>query len=159
VARNINWGSRLKHGHSAHGARRREYNAWMNMKQRCSNKNAPNYERYGALGISVCARWWKSYENFLADMGPCPSGASIERKDNALGYNPNNCKWATQNEQARNKRSTISVVWNGVTMCQVDACRCAGLPLSTVRRRIHDGWAVQRALTEPVQNKFRRKVA
>lgn len=82
---------------------RKTYKAWQQMKYRCLNPNAQYYERYGGRGIKVCDRWM-SFENFLADMGICPNPSlTLERKDNNLGYEPSNCKWATNAEQQANK--------------------------------------------------------
>jgi hypothetical protein len=78
---------------------------WVSMKQRCYNKNNPNYFRYGARGIKVCDRWLESFDNFKRDMGLRPAGRySIERIDNDGNYKPSNCKWATQHEQILNTR-------------------------------------------------------
>ena len=83
-----------------------EYRTWKNMKSRCYNKSIKSYEYYGARGIAVCDRWLNSFENFLSDMGLRPSPShSIDRKDNSLGYSPDNCTWATKAEQAANRRT------------------------------------------------------
>lgn len=84
-----------------------EYATWYGMKDRCQNKRAANYGRYGAIGVTVCARW-QSFENFLADMGPRPEGKTLDRHPNPAGnYEPGNCRWATPLEQAGNKRSDM----------------------------------------------------
>ena len=83
-----------------------EYRAWQNMKARCYNPNNKYYKNYGERGIEVCDRWKDSFENFFEDMGPKPSSKhSIDRIDVNGNYEPENCKWSTDQEQARNKRN------------------------------------------------------
>lgn len=82
----------------------KEYSTWGNIKARCHNKNSPNYYRYGGRGITVCDRWLQSYKNFLEDMGRAPSPQhTIDRINNDGNYEPSNCKWATQKEQASHR--------------------------------------------------------
>lgn len=74
------------------------------MLQRCSNPRRADWPRYGGRGIRVCARW-HSFENFLADMGPCPKGLTLDRIDNCGNYEPGNCRWVTWEVQYGNRRT------------------------------------------------------
>lgn len=94
-----------KHGKAATHSRTLEYKAWAQMKTRCTNLKAKQYEDYGGRGISVCERWMNSFEYFLEDMGLKPSSAhSLDRKDVNGNYEPSNCKWSTIFEQSHNRR-------------------------------------------------------
>lgn len=77
---------------------------WHQMRYRCERPKTRNYRYYGGRGIRVCDRW-QNFENFKSDMGPRPSAQhTLERVDVNGNYEPDNCKWATYEEQALNKR-------------------------------------------------------
>ena len=99
-----------------------EYITWASMQGRCGNPNNQKYYRYGGRGIRVCDRWQEpngqGFINFLADMGHRPSKKhSIDRIDNDGHYEPSNCKWNTNSNQARNRRTSHLLTFNGKTQC------------------------------------------
>jgi len=105
-----------------------EYLRWLRMKARCTNPNNPAYADYGGRGITVCQRWMDSFEAFIEDMGERPSPEhSIDRIDNNRGYEPNNVRWATKQEQANNRRSNVEVTYNGETKTLAAWARVAGI--------------------------------
>jgi hypothetical protein len=84
----------------------------------------------------MCERWLNSFENFLADMGTKPRGLTLERRDVNGPYAPDNCEWATQKTQTRNRRITISVTYQGRTQLLIEWCDELGLDYYSVHRRL-----------------------
>lgn len=135
-----------------------EHKAWKAMHSRCNNPNEHNYVNYGGRGISVCARWG-SFENFYADMGERPkSKTSIDRIDNNGNYSPENCRWATQQQQMRNTRLNRVITHDGKTMCLAEWSEYLGIRYGLLSTRINtQKWSAERALTEPIKERYLRK--
>lgn len=133
--------------HRTHGmSESKEYRIWCQMRRRCYAKTHPKYIYYGGRGIIVCNRWLKSFENFYSDMGKCPIGYSIERKDNNGNYEPFNCKWASDMEQGKNKRSVRIVLLNGIKTPKVEAERILGICHDSIGQKSRNsGMTIQEA--------------
>ena len=117
------------------------------MVDRCTNPAHAAYERYGARGIVVCDRWMTVAE-FVADMGGSyRHGLTIERRDNAKGYSPDNCYWATRLEQTRNRRTTRFATMNGKTKTIAEWAVDFGIPYKLLHKRLAAGWPIEVALT------------
>ena len=127
----------------------REYRAWAAAKTRCFNQKTRSYRDYGGRGITMCERWCVSFEAFLADMGPCPTGYTIERNDHNGHYEPDNCRWATYLEQANNTRQNHVLEVEGERRTIAEWERHLGFASGTLKRRILLGWSIQRAICEP----------
>lgn len=108
---------------SVRSQNKREYGIWQGMKTRCYNEKHPSFRTYGARGITICSRWLKGFEFFIADMGSAPEGGSIERNDVNGDYEPGNCRWIPKPMQSRNRRSNYAVTWKGETCLLVDVAR------------------------------------
>lgn len=119
-----------------------EFSVWKNMLSRCLNPNTDGYERYGGRGIRVCERWMK-FENFYADMGNRPNGMTIDRKNNDLGYSPENCRWADKKTQVRNRRCTVVLEFNGISKPLAEWAEILGISYHTLRNKLRRGRALE----------------
>lgn len=141
---------RFKHGMTKSS----EFNIWQGIIARCCVESNQAYAYYGGRGITVCDRWKNSFENFYQDMGPRPSKAhSINRIDNDGNYNPHNCKWATQTEQANNTSSNKLITYKDNTKTLIQWASVLGIPYNTLWARIFTyGWDTSKAFETPVSN-------
>lgn len=131
----------------------RTYRIWKDVVRRALGRKSRDL--YAERGITICERW-RSYENFLHDMGECPPGLSIDRIDNDGSYEPGNCRWATAKEQNRNKRSTIIVNYKGQDIPLRELAERQNISARALRYRIVElGWSAEKAVETP--NRFRSR--
>jgi hypothetical protein len=127
------------------------YHIWYSMLDRCNSPTNSAYRNYGARGIKVCPRWQENILNFVSDMGPRPSGMSLDRIDNNGPYSPDNCRWATRLQQGRNKRNNIRITFNGQNLPLSEWAQKIGRPRSCVYYRWQQGMPVEKIL-DPNKN-------
>lgn len=124
----------------------REESSYRNMCSRCTNPKATGYQYYGGKGVKVCDRWLASFDNFLEDMGPRPEGTSLDRKDYDGDYTPENCRWATDKEQARNTSFNHYISIKGVAKTISEWGEERNILPNTILYRIRRGWLDEEAL-------------
>jgi hypothetical protein len=113
------------------------------MLQRCLNRDCKDFPNYGGRGITIEERWLRSFYAFYHDMGPCPDGYSLERKEVDKGYSADNCIWADADTQANNKQNTIRVG----DMSLKQFCTEHGLNYKVIHKRItYQGWTLDMCL-------------
>lgn len=139
-----------KHGSAKRDKVTRTYKIWSGMIARCTIESASGYQQYGGAGITVCDRW-KEFGSFLADMGECPAGMSIDRLENDKGYEPGNCRWATRTEQNINRKSVRLIEFNGESLTATQWARKLGISKATMYERLAK-WPLEKALTTPSSN-------
>ncbi|WP_303678263.1 hypothetical protein [Ralstonia mannitolilytica] len=136
---------RTKHGF--HGTP--TYASWSAMNERCRNPKVKEYPRYGGRGIGICARW-SDFANFLADMGERPTGMTLDRIDVNGDYEPGNCRWATDLEQARNRGTNVLLTYGGREQCITAWADELGMGVTTLRARLARGWDMEKIVQTPV---------
>lgn len=143
----------FKYGRFVGGAKpSKTYASWNAMKNRCLNKNSEKYKDYGGRGISVCERWLE-FENFIKDMGEKPAQTSLGRINNDGNYEPENCRWETIFQQARNTRYNKNYTINGIHGCVSELAVIFKLPIPTAYSRLRRGLTPEQAFTNPVKYK------
>lgn len=135
------------------GRRHRTYGIWCNMRERCGDPGSKAYLNYGARGIYVVDEW-DSYETFRdwAFESGYDKNLTLERIDNDGPYSPENCRWASVKEQARNRRNTRLIEYENEVKCLKDWAldQRSEVSYSTLYQRVvRLGWDFQTALLTP----------
>lgn len=115
------------------------------MLTRCTNPKTPAYKDYGGRGITVCERW-KTFENFLEDLGERPEGMSLDRIDPDGNYEPGNVRWGTRQEQTDNRRVSRVFEMNGERRTLSAWAALSRIPYGTIRCRLKRGMRFEEAI-------------
>ena len=122
--------------------RKRLYDCYRHMMERCVNPNVDNYKNYGERGIEVCEEWENSFENFYtwALSNGYKDNLTIDRIDVNGNYEPSNCRWATNKEQQNNRRNTIIIWKDGEKYTISDIAKATNIGMNTLWWLYKNGW-------------------
>jgi hypothetical protein len=139
----------LSHGQGGK-KRTKLYRAWESMRRRV--KDPVRYPSY--VGRTVAPEWdsFEAFRDYIEqNLGPCPEGHSLDRKDNEKGYEPGNIRWASYQVQVRNRRSTLFLTARGEKKSLAEWSEIAGIDSFTIRARMLKGWTHEEAIFTPVK--------
>ncbi len=125
---------------------------WTNMRTRCNNPRSEKYRDYGGRGITVCKEWshFKDFYNW-AILAGYKERLTLDRIDVNGNYCPENCRWATATQQARNTRVNRRIAYNGETHCVAEWAEIFGIPMKLLSARINKGWSMKDACSSPLR--------
>lgn len=148
------------HRHTINYSATPTYRSWQSMVSRCTQPSSPAFTYYNKRGIKICKQW-RTFANFFADMGERPDGTTLDRYPNNGGnYEPGNCRWATQREQANNKITNLSFTFDGKQFTLAELARHTGASKEKLRSRLCRSklpWTVEGAVKTPVLPKTMTK--
>lgn len=132
----------VKHGHARAHRHSREYQSWASAKARCYNPNNADFRLYGGRGIRMCEEWRNDFAAFFAVMGRCLEGCTIDRIDVNGNYEPGNCRWATTEQQSRNKRNNRYYEHAGEKLIAADWAKRLGISRPQLLSRLQQGYTL-----------------
>ncbi|EQK46950.1 hypothetical protein LPC27_03930 [Paraclostridium bifermentans] len=141
-----------KHGYAGNN-RCRLYNTWLNIKQRCNNPKNPRYKNYGGRGIEVCEEWANNFISFKnwAIKNNYNDNLTIDRVDVNGNYEPSNCRWISNKTQQNNRTNNRIIEFNGERKTLKEWSETLNIKYNTLQKRLNKGWAIEVALTLPIQ--------
>jgi len=149
--------ARLQHGFARNGPTHRFYRIYQSMKERCNNPKDIGYHLYGAKGVKC---FWQFFEKFRGDMLESyqlhvkefgEKDTTIDRISGNGNYCKENCRWATNKEQQRNRSNNRLLTYKRETKCVAEWAEELGLDQFTIYRRLNSKWSTEKTLTEPVR--------
>ena len=152
-----------KHGATINGVPTHLYLIWRGIKDRCLNTNSRDYPNWGGRGIYIYRRWqysFKAFASYMRTLPNCPRyidepigkhklRKTLDRINNNGDYVPGNIRWGSRKTQARNRRVTLWVEWQGKSIQLSKLCEKFDQHYYTIYNRIKNGWSLKRALKHP----------
>lgn len=144
---------------SKHGlSKSKLYRVFNSMKQRCYNKNNEKYKNYGGRGIIICDEWLQDRKTFFdwAFENGYNDTLTIDRINVNGNYEPNNCRFVTNNEQMWNRTDTLYVTYKDKSYCMSYILRELGLlqHMSAIKKRMRSGYTFEEAIQKPFDRRM-----
>lgn len=155
--RNKETGLYSKYGIETTGKDKRIYRIWSHLKDRCFCKTNKDYKKYGLRGITICNDWKDKQKGFInfynwSINNGYKDNLTIDRINNNGNYEPNNCRWVTLLEQARNRRNNKNITYNNETHCISEWAEILNIPRKCLEHRLKK-WSMEQAFTKPVRRR------
>ena len=147
-------GSITKHGDSARDKMNDIYKLYHCIKGRVNCNRERDARNYKNRGIDICDEWKNDYLSFKkwALNHGYKKGLQIDRINNDIGYQPDNCRFVTQKENAMNKRTNKYLTYNNETKIIAEWIKLSSIKSATFRSRLRGGWSIEKILTTPVSS-------
>lgn len=130
----------------------KEYGVYATAKARCKGTHKEKRERYCDRGIEFR---FKSFAEFMDELGPRPEGMQVDRIDNDGHYEPGNVRWADTKTQGRNRECTLRFEHNGELKTLAEWAESTGIAYDTLYARISCyGWTFEQAVTRPLYDRM-----
>lgn len=126
----------------SHGLKKHPlYESWLGMRNRCYWPRHNRYQYYGGKGITVCDEWKDDFIAFYkwGIANGWKRGLQIDRKENDKNYCPDNCRFSTVKQQARNRTSNVILTIDGVSRTAIEWAEIAGVNYEAMRQRVKKG--------------------
>lgn len=149
--------TQTREANSTHGeCSTRLYKVWSHMLGRCNTTNGKDSKWYYDKGITVCQEWhdYLAFKEWALANGYDPNAkfgeCTLDRIDGNKGYSPDNCRWVSAKEQARNRSTSKLIEYAGETKALAEWCEKLELNYTLVQSRLYRGWSVEKAFSTPV---------
>jgi hypothetical protein len=151
--------------------KKRMYKIWLEMKKRCEDASNPLYKKYGGLGIGFQSSW-EDFEVFYKEMKiDYAHGLVLDRHNSHTDFSRENCYWIdVLNPEAdvqnrinheripkEKKKLDKFFFYNGVLNDIAGFSLQYNINYMTLKQRLSRGWSIERALTEPIQERKTNK--
>jgi len=131
------------------------YNQYRFIRESCQNTNHPNYNKYGAQGITCHwdkRKYHEFYDWLVNTLGHRPGPSNewvLGRKDKKGNWEPGNIEWQTIKVRSRtNHKQNVYATYKRKRQALSKWAEDLGIPYYSFRRRYNEGWTIAQIVKE-----------